>query len=135
MIDEYDIKDLRIVMMNKKYVEHHDDNLDNFNENIKFIVEKQVIQSENNDKNKYYAEYYAECITEKDLSFRVGYEEFENVPEIFSFVSRIPSKYFTKEEIKSGRTTKLRLYKIFQDINFTKENTEDKPKKLEKRKK
>ena len=129
----YDINDLRIVMINKDYLEKNDkESFNTFNENVKFIAEKIVIASSDNDKNKYYTEYYEECLTEKDLSVRTAYEEFESVPEVLSFVSRIPGKYFTAEEIKSGKITKLRLYKIFQDINFIKEDTKGKVKKLEK---
>ena len=128
----YNIKDLRIVMINKDYIEQHEDeNLNNFNDNVKFIVEKTIIESADNDKNKYYAEYYTECITEQDLSSRVAYDEFETVPDVFSFESTIPDEYFTEEELAIGKVSALRVFKILQDINVTEKEVKS-PVKLKK---
>ena len=113
----YDIKDLRIVMINKDYIEQkNDDYINIFNENVKFIVEKFVF--ENGD---HFTEYYTECITEEDLSVRTSNKEFTDFPKMFSIVSRIPTKYLTEEEIKTGKISSIRIFKLLQDINVKKE--------------
>lgn len=119
----YNIKDLRIVMINRDYLEQKQDEYINyFNENVKFIVEKYIL--EDNDKYglPYYAEYYTECITEEDLSVRVSHKPLSDNPEIFSMVEEIPLKYFTDEEKETGTITIPRIFKILQDINVPQKN-------------
>ncbi|MBR3661116.1 MAG: hypothetical protein IKN63_04330 [Bacilli bacterium] len=129
----YDIKDLRIVMINKNYVtSNKDEYINYFNENIKFIVEKQVFKDSDTNGNLCYHEYYTECVTEEDLLVRSSDRDFDYFPNMFSIVSRIPSKYFTKEELQNGKISTIRIYKIFQDINFCKEDVKGKVKNLKK---
>ncbi len=119
----YNIKDLRIVMINKDYLEQkQDDYINYFNENVKFIVEKYTLEDKDKYGLPYYAEYYTECITEEDLSVRVSHKPFRDVPEIFSIVEDIPLKYLTEEEKETGKITTPRIFKILQDINVYRKN-------------
>lgn len=130
----YDIKDLRIVMIKKDFLESkNDDYINYFNDNVKFIVEKLVIEDKDKKGNPYYSEYYTECITEEDFSTRTSYEKLDDVPEMFSIVSRIPGKYFTNEEIASGKISTIRIFKILQDINMEKTIESNKVKKIGKK--
>ena len=132
----YDIKDLRIVMLNKDYIKNNEnDYINYFNENIKFITEKFLINEKTPGGNEYYAEYYTECITEEDLSTRISDKPFCDNPKIFSLVSRIPKNYFTEEELESGKISLIRIYKVFQDININKEKKQGKIKRFGKKKK
>ena len=130
----YDIKDLRIAMINKDYLEHNNDEyIRYFKDNFKFIVEKYTIE-EKKDDNLLYHEYYTECITEEDLVERTSSHPFDDVPKMFSIVSRIPTKYFSEEEIKTGKINTIRIYQILQEINTSKE-LDDKNIKIKKLKK
>lgn len=123
----YDIKDLRIVMINKNYIEQtHDDYINYFNENVKLIAEKLVIETKDDTGKTNYSEYYMECITEEDLSFRTSKEPFTTTPKIFSVVSRIPTEFLTDEEFRTGKITTMRIFKILQDINIEKKKKNSK---------
>lgn len=131
----YNIKDLKIVMINKDYVEkQEDDFIQYFNEKVKFIVEKYVISAIDEKGLPYYAEYYTECITEEDLSKRISRSPFRDIPEIFSLVMDLPLEYFTEEEIIDGKVSVKRIYKILQDININREMGLNKIKVLGERK-
>ena len=132
----YNIKDLRIVMINKEYLEYgNNDYVNYFNGNVKFIVEKIIIDDVDKFGLPYFAEYYTECVTEEDLSVRVDNKEITGKPKIFSLVSKIPKKYFTKDELDDGKVSIRRIYKILQDINVTEKIKTDnhKVKKIGKR--
>ena len=129
----YDLKDLRIVMVNKDYlVQKKEDYINYFNENVMFIAEKFVIEETDKDNKKHYSEYYTECITEEVLSERTSDHEFTDFPKIFSIVSRIPNKYLTEEEIKTGKISALRIYKLLQDINISEKNKVKRKEKIKK---
>jgi len=131
----YDIKDLRIVMIDKDYIENRRENyIEYFNENIKFVVEKSVIESIDQYGLKKYSEYYTECITEQDLSVRSSNKPFDDFPKIFSIVSRIPPKFFTEEELATGKVSVMRIFKILQDINVNDRKQERREKREEKKK-
>ncbi len=131
----YDINDLKIVMINKDYIEkQEDDFIQCFNEKVKFIVEKSVISDKDKNGLPYYAEYYTECITEEDLSKRISHRPFQDNPEIFSMVMDIPLDYFTEEEIMTGKISVKRIYKILQDINVNRKIESNKIKVLRERK-
>ena len=116
----YNIKDLRIVMINKDYLDHNkDEYIRYFKDNFKFIVEKCTIEEKVDDKTLY-NEFYTECITNEDFIKRTSSNPFSDVPKMFSIVSRIPSKYFTEEEIKLGKISAIRIYQILQEINTEK---------------
>ena len=126
----YNIEDLRIVMINKDYIEYaEDDNVNYFNENVRFIVEKVLINDTDSAGEPYYAEYYTECITEEDLSERYSSKPFQDTPKMFSMVSKIPNQYLTEEEKESGKISLKRVYKVLQDININHEKDNSKIKR------
>lgn len=136
----YDLKNLKVVMINKNFLEQkNNDYINYFNENVKFIVEKYVIEDKDKYGLPYYAEYYTECITEEDLSVRQSHKPFMNDPDMFSLIEEIPEIYLTEEEIKTGKITVRRIFKILQDINILSKKEpvieEDNNKKLTKRRK
>ncbi|MBQ8891401.1 MAG: hypothetical protein IJ068_00850 [Bacilli bacterium] len=114
----YDIKDLRIVMIDKDYIEYEkDDSVNYFNENVKFIVEKFLDNGKDKNGLPYFVEYYTECLTEEDLSERISHKPFKDEPKIFSLIETIPDEYLTEEELASGKISYKRIFKILQDIN------------------
>lgn len=127
----YDIKDLRVVQINKNYIENHDNEyVHYFNDKVQFIVEKLNFE-EKDDEGIYYSEYYTECITEEDLLKRISRKPIIDKPEMFSIVKNIPLEYLTEEEIKSGTIKTMRIFKILQDINVDKlESSKTKVKKI-----
>jgi hypothetical protein len=120
--EEYDIKNLYIVSINKDYIEtNKDDNVQYFNDGVKFIAEKFLEIKKDSDGKTIYYESYTECITEQDLSERYSEEPFHDIPDIFKTVIKFDSVYLTNEEKKSGKIRTMRLFKLLQDINMNKE--------------
>ena len=130
----YNIKDLRVVMINKDYLDNNkDEYIKYFKDNFIFIVEKCTIE-EPTDDGILYHEYYTECVTEEDLIERTSSSPFDSVPKMFSIVSRIPNKYFTEEELNASKISAIRIFQILQEINLEKNLEEDtKVKKLTKK--
>ena len=115
----FNIKDLRVVTINKEYIEQHDDEyIRYFNEDVKFIVERLLIPYRDNNKKRFFIEYYTECITEEDLSIRESYNRFNDIPSIFKSVEMVPTDLLTGEEIKTGEISAMRIFKLLQDINY-----------------
>ena len=131
----YNIDNLKVVMINKKFIEYkEDDYINYFNENVKFIVEKLLIEDKDKYGLLYYAEYYTECITEEDLSVRTSNKPFTDDPELFSYISDIPTEYLTEEEIKTKKISVMRIFKILQDININRSLENNKVLKKSKKK-
>ncbi len=115
----YEIKDLKIVRINENYIEKHEnDYIEYFNPKLIFIVEKCMIENKDNQGLSYFTEYYTECITEMDIYKRESNKPFKEEANVFSIIIDIPLEYLTDEEIKLGKISVRRIYKILQDINI-----------------
>jgi len=114
----YDISDLRIGQLSDNYVIKQDDSVKYFSNKIKLIVEVMLIKSRNMDDTINYTEYYSECLTGEDLFNRTAKQPFEDIPPLFASLEKINSKFLTDEEIKTGKIGTLRIFQVFQDINF-----------------
>ena len=129
----YDLKDLKVVIIDENYMT--EDECKYINSNYKYIVEKIDIEGTDRYGFKYYAEYYTECITEKDLNFRLAHKKYDDFPKKFLSVLDIPLEYLNEEEIESGKISKSRICKIFEDMNMNIEISPKKVKRLKKNKK
>ena len=63
-------------------------------------------------------ELYTECFTGETVSLRENINKNMNIPNMFEFMYPLPEKYLTEEEIKTGKIRTVRLYQIFQLLNY-----------------
>lgn len=102
----FDLNSLYIVKLK-------DNTMDNYFEDIYYIVEK---YEEKNQQGFY--EIYTECITDKDIYERNNKEEFKTIPDVFSMVREFPRNFCNKEELETGKIKTHRLFYLFQQLNY-----------------
>ena len=117
--EKYDIKDLYIVKLNDDLLNNigiSNEFVNYFNSNLYYIVERFCISEDNIN----YYEMYKECIIGEDFYSREGRIEIQQMPEVFESMNQLPLEYLDEEEIKKGEISTIRIFQIFQEINFQK---------------
>ncbi len=127
----YDINDIFVVKIKNDYKEinTNDGYIQTFNPNFCQFVERFLLDT--NDGLKYEMELYTECFTGETVSLRENINKNINIPNMFELMYPLPEKYLTEEEIKTGKIRTVRLYQIFQLLNyemFKSMEVEEKPK-------
>lgn len=114
----YDVKDIFVVKIKNDYKEinTNDGYIQTFNPNFCQFVERFLLDT--SDGLKYEMELYTECFTGETVSLRENVNKNINIPNMFEFMYPLPEKYLTEEEIKTGRIRTVRLYQIFQLLNY-----------------
>ena len=101
------IKDDYKVNINGEYTEY-------FNPNFYYLLEKFCLE----DKSSIQMEIYTECLTGEDLSIRENISKDSLIPDMFESLIPLPKEYLNREEIMDKRVRTLRLFQIFQMINY-----------------
>ncbi|MCI5701324.1 MAG: hypothetical protein MR266_00910 [Erysipelotrichaceae bacterium] len=114
----YDINDIFVVKIKNDYKEinTNDGYIQTFNPNFCQFVERFLLDT--SDGLKYEMELYTECFTGETVSLRENINKNMNIPNMFEFMYPLPEKYLTEEEIKIGKIRTVRLYQIFQLLNY-----------------
>lgn len=114
----YDVKDIFVVKIKNDYKEinTNDGYIQTFNPNFCQFVERFLLDT--SDGLKYEMELYTECFTGETVSLRENVNKNINIPNMFEFMYPLPEKYLTEEEIKTGKIRTVRLYQIFQLLNY-----------------
>lgn len=114
----YDINDIFVVKIKNDYKEinTNDGYIQTFNPNFCQFVERFLLDT--SDGLKYEMELYTECFTGETVSLRENINKNMNIPNMFEFIYPLPEKYLTDEEIKTGKIRTVRLYQIFQLLNY-----------------
>lgn len=114
----YDINDIFVVKIKNDYKEinTNDGYIQTFNPNFCQFVERFLLDT--SDGLKYEMELYTECFTGETVSLRENVNKNINIPNMFEFMYPLPEKYLTEEEIKTGKIRTVRLYQIFQLLNY-----------------
>ncbi len=114
----YDINDIFVVKIKNDYKEinTNDGYIQTFNSNFCQFVERFLLDT--SDGLKYEMELYTECFTGETVSLRENVNKNINIPNMFEFMYPLPEKYLTEEEIKTGKIRTVRLYQIFQLLNY-----------------
>ena len=114
----YDINDIFVVKIKNDYKEinTNDGYIQTFNPNFCQFVERFLLDT--SDGLKYEMELYTECFTGETVSLRENINKNMNIPNMFEFMYPLPEKYLTDEEIKTGKIRTVRLYQIFQLLNY-----------------
>lgn len=114
----YDINDIFVVKIKNDYKEinTNDGYIQTFNPNFCQFVERFLLDT--CDGLKYEMELYTECFTGETVSLRENINKNMNIPNMFEFMYPLPEKYLTEEEIKTGKIRTVRLYQIFQLLNY-----------------
>ncbi len=114
----YDINDIFVVKIKNDYKEinTNDGYIQTFNPNFCQFVERFLLDT--SDGLKYEMELYTECFTGETVSLRENINKNMNIPNMFEFIYPLPEKYLTEEEIKTGKIRTVRLYQIFQLLNY-----------------
>ena len=114
----YDINDIFVVKIKNDYKEINtsDGYIQTFNPNFCQFVERFLLDT--SDGLKYEMELYTECFTGETVSLRENINKNMNIPNMFEFMYPLPEKYLTEEEIKTGKIRTVRLYQIFQLLNY-----------------
>lgn len=114
----YDINDIFVVKIKNDYKEinTNDGYIQTFNPNFCQFVERFLLDT--SDGLKYEMELYTECFTGETVSLRENINKNMNIPNMFEFMYPLPEKYLTEEEIKTGKIRTVRLYQIFQLLNY-----------------
>ena len=114
----YDVKDIFVVKIKNDYKEinTNDGYIQTFNPNFCQFVERFLLDT--SDGLKYEMELYTECFTGETVSLRENVNKNINIPNMFEFMYPLPEKYLTGEEIKTGKIRTVRLYQIFQLLNY-----------------
>ena len=114
----YDINDIFVVKIKNDYKEinTNDGYIHTFNPNFCQFVERFLLDT--SDGLKYEMELYTECFTGETVSLRENINKNMNIPNMFEFIYPLPEKYLTEEEIKTGKIRTVRLYQIFQLLNY-----------------
>lgn len=114
----YDINDIFVVKIKNDYKEINtsDGYIQTFNPNFCQFVERFLLDT--SDGLKYEMELYTECFTGETVSSRENVNKNINIPNMFEFMYPLPEKYLTEEEIETGKIRTVRLYQIFQLLNY-----------------
>ena len=114
----YDINDIFVVKIKKDYKEINtsDGYIQTFNPNFCQFVERFLLDT--SDGLKYEMELYTECFTGETVFLRENINKNMSIPNMFEFMYQLPEKYLTEEEIKTGKIRTVRLYQIFQLLNY-----------------
>ena len=114
----YDINDIFVVKIKNDYKEINtsDGYIQTFNPNFCQFVERFLLDT--SDGFKYEMELYTECFTGETVSSRENVNKNINIPNMFEFMYPLPEKYLTEEEIETGKIRTVRLYQIFQLLNY-----------------
>ena len=114
----YDINDIFVVKIKNDYKEINtsDGYIQTFNPNFCQFVERFLLDT--SDGLKYEMELYTECVTGETVSSRENVNKNINIPNMFEFMYPLPEKYLTEEEIETGKIRTVRLYQIFQLLNY-----------------
>ena len=120
----FNIKDLYIAKIKENYkTSTNGEYTEYFNSNFYILLEKFALEDDSNIQ----IETYTECFTGEDISIRENVKKDNSFPDIFEIIEQLPTEYLTEEEIKNKRVRTLRLFQIFQMINYQnmKKNKED----------
>ena len=137
MENAYDIKELYVVKLKENYKDYlpklhnHSDGKDveYFNPNLYYIVEKFKIDNKNNG----FHEFYTECIIGRCFFERVIEEKEEGVPDIFLEMYKFPIDYLNNREKVERKIYTSRIFQIFQQINCNQMMCENKDTNQDKR--
>ncbi|MGM9877432.1 MAG: hypothetical protein ACI33S_02165 [Bacilli bacterium] len=111
----FNINDLYIAKIKEDYkVNINGEYTEYFNPNFYYILEKFCLE----DNSNIQMEIYTECFTGEDISIRENIKKDDSLPDMFEFLEHLPKEYLNKEEIKDNRIRTLRLFQIFQMINY-----------------
>lgn len=119
ILETYDIKDLYVVKFKKKYLDNlglSNNFINYFKPNLYYIVER--FKDVENDL--FYYEIYRECITGQDFYAREEKNEEFSIPYIFESIEQLPLDYLDEEEKNSEKVSSIRLFQIFEEINYQK---------------
>ena len=111
----FNINDLYIAKIKEDYkININGEYTEYFNPNFYYILEKFALENNSNIQ----IEIYTECFTGEDLSIRENIQKDSLIPDMFEILEPLPKEYLTKEEIMDKQVRTLRLFQIFQMINY-----------------
>lgn len=111
----FNINDLYIAKIKEDYkININGEYTEYFNPNFYYLLEKFSLENNSNIQ----IEIYTECFTGEDISIRENIQKDSLIPDMFEVLEPLPKEYLTKEEIKDNRIRTLRLFQIFQMINY-----------------
>lgn len=111
----FNINDLYIAKIKEDYkININGEYIEYFNPNFYYILEKFCLD----DKLSIQIEIYTECFTGEDISIRENIKKDDSFPDMFEVLEPLPKEYLTKEEIMDKQVRTLRLFQIFQMINY-----------------
>ena len=120
----YDINDIFIIKIKDEYkIKTNDEYIQTFNPNFCHFVERFLLETK--DELKIEIETFSECFTGETISCRENLKKDNDIPEMFEFMYPLPKEYLTKDELESGKIRTLRLYQIFQLINYERFNKQE----------
>ena len=111
----FNINDLYIAKIKEDYkININGEYTEYFNPNFYYLLEKFALENNSNIQ----IEIYTECFTGEDLSIRENIQKDSLIPDMFEILEPLPKEYLTKEEIMDKQVRTLRLFQIFQMINY-----------------
>lgn len=111
----FNINDLYIAKIKEDYkININGEYTEYFNPNFYYLLEKFALENNSNIQ----IEIYTECFTGEDLSIRENIQKDSLIPDMFEILEPLPKEYLTKEEIMNKQVRTLRLFQIFQMINY-----------------
>ena len=111
----FNINDLYIAKIKEDYkININGECTEYFNSNFYYLLEKFALENNSNIQ----IEIYTECFTGEDLSIRENIQKDSLIPDMFEILEPLPKEYLTKEEIMNKQVRTLRLFQIFQMINY-----------------
>lgn len=111
----FNINDLYIAKIKEDYkININGEYTEYFNPNFYYLLEKFALENNSNIQ----IEIYTECFTGEDLSIRENIQKDSLIPDMFEILEPLPKEYLTKEEIMNKKVRTLRLFQIFQMINY-----------------
>lgn len=111
----FNINDLYIAKIKEDYkININGEYTEYFNPNFYYLLEKFSLENNSNIQ----IEIYTECLTGEDLSIRENIQKDSLIPDMFEVLEPLPKEYLTKEEIMDKQVRTLRLFQIFQMINY-----------------
>ena len=111
----FNINDLYIAKIKEDYkININGEYTEYFNPNFYYLLEKFSLENNSNIQ----IEIYTECFTGEDLSIRENIQKDSLIPDMFEILEPLPKEYLTKEEIMNKQVRTLRLFQIFQMINY-----------------
>lgn len=111
----FNINDLYIAKIKEDYkININGEYTEYFNPNFYYLLEKFSLENNSNIQ----IEIYTECFTGEDISIRENIKKDDSFPDMFEVLEPLPKEYLTKEEIMDKQVRTLRLFQIFQMINY-----------------